>query len=334
MNQKYFIGVDISKSKVDYAVVDQGLELLFQSEVINQDFKLENLLKKLVKKFKVSLSEIIVCCENTGIYSRPLERACCKLGVNLWVEHALKIKRASTDMRGKTDRKDALRIAQYAVRYIDKAVWHQEPSDCVIQLNRWAKIRDTLTGQKVAIENQLRELKSHDIDEHKVLVAGYKSTLKSILSSIKKAEQKIEELSTQDKEIQTNIALITSIPGLGIQNALQFIIQTNNFRHFESSKHLACYAGVVPFSNESGTIKKRDRISPMANKTLKKLLHLAAMNAVRYNQELKEYYIRKVAEGKNKMSVLNAVRNKLVHRIYAVVKRQSPYIPIENISIN
>ena len=90
---------------------------------------------------------------------------------------------------------------------------------------------------------------------------------------------------------------------------------------------MACYAGVVPFSNESGTIKKRDRISPMANKTLKKLLHLAAMNAVRYNQELKEYYIRKVAEGKNKMSVLNAVRNKLVHRIYAVVKKTKSIYP-------
>ena len=42
--------------------------------------------------------------------------------------------------------------------------------------------------------------------------------------------------------------------------------------------------------------------------------------------ELKAYYSRKIAEGKNKMSVINAVRNKLVHRITAVVKRGTSFI--------
>jgi len=333
MNQKYFIGVDISKSKIDYAVINQQLELIVQAEAINQDSKLESLLKGFVKKHKINFSDLVICCENTGIYNRPLERVCAKLGINLWVEHALKIKRASTDMRGKTDRKDAMRIAEYAVRYIDKAIWYQEPSETVVQLHRWSKIRETLIAQKVAIENQLKESKSHDLEEYKVLAFGYKSALKAILQSIKNAEKKIVDISAEDTKVQTNLSLITSIPGIGIQNALQFIIKTNNFQQFESAKHLACYAGVVPFSNESGTIKKRDRVSTMANKSLKKLLHMAAMAAVRYNQELKAYYIRKVEEGKNKMSVLNAVRNKLVHRIFAIVKRQSPYICGETISI-
>ena len=62
-----------------------------------------------------------------------------------------------------------------------------------------------------------------------------------------------------------------------------------------------------------------------ADREMKSLLHLAAMSAIRLNNELRTYYRRKVGEGKNKMSVLNAVRNKIVHRIFAVVKNQTMY---------
>ena len=70
---------------------------------------------------------------------------------------------------------------------------------------------------------------------------------------------------------------------------------------------------------------KRERISKLANQKLKKLIHLAAMASVRVKGELKDYFIRKVKEGKNKMLVLNAIRNKLIQRMFAVIKRQSPY---------
>jgi transposase len=50
------------------------------------------------------------------------------------------------------------------------------------------------------------------------------------------------------------------------------------------------------------------------------------MAAIQWNDELKQYYERKVAEGKNKMSVINAVRNKLVHRIFAVLRDDREYV--------
>ncbi|MDO3426011.1 IS110 family transposase [Chryseobacterium sp. APV1] len=114
-----------------------------------------------------------------------------------------------------------------------------------------------------------------------------------------------------------------------MQTAINFIIITDNFKNFENAKHLACYAGVVPFKNQSGTIVKKERISKMANQKLKKLLHLSAMATIRSDKELKAYFVRKVEQGKNKMSVLNAIRNKLVHRIMAVIKRQQPYLSKE-----
>ena len=123
--------------------------------------------------------------------------------------------------------------------------------------------------------------------------------------------------------------LIKSIPGIGEQTALNFVVYTRNFTAFDTANHLACYAGVAPFPDESGTIVRRAKISGFANKKLKRLLHLAAMAAIRVQGELRNYYIRKVSEGKNKMLVLNNVRNKLIHRMFAVLERQEPYVSVK-----
>lgn len=56
---------------------------------------------------------------------------------------------------------------------------------------------------------------------------------------------------------------------------------------------------------------------------------MSAMASIRSDKEIKAYFKRKVEEGKNKMSVLNAVRNKLVHRIMAVIKRKQPFLQKE-----
>jgi hypothetical protein len=61
------------------------------------------------------------------------------------------------------------------------------------------------------------------------------------------------------------------------------------------------------------------------NRKMKMLLHMAAINAITFNAELKTYYQRKIGEGKNPMSVLNAVRFKLICRIFSVVKRNEEY---------
>jgi transposase len=64
----------------------------------------------------------------------------------------------------------------------------------------------------------------------------------------------------------------------------------------------------------------------MANKTLKRALHMCALSAIRCAGELKSYFDRKVKEGKNKMSILNAIRNKILQRIYACVRDQKMYV--------
>jgi transposase len=233
-------------------------------------------------------------------------------------------------MRGKDDRKDAIRIAEYAIRYQDKLVIYQEPSELLRKLDALLKVRESLVSHRVALENQIREAKSHDPLEYEILSTGYRVTLRTIAKSLSKIEDEIDQVIKANKEISLNVMLLTSIIGIGKQIAVTLILATNNFKSFCSANHLACYSGVVPFNNQSGVITKRPRVSKMANKNLKKLLHMAAMAAIRSDSELKAYYIRKVKEGKNKMSVINAIRNKLVHRIMSVINRKTPFLPVDD----
>jgi transposase len=314
---------------LDLAIILSDFSIVDEQVIPNQQVKIKSFLKGFIKKHGIETENLLICVEHTGIYNSPLQRVCVELGIDLWQEHALKIKKASADLRGKSDRQDAIRIAEYAVRYQDRVILFTPPSKSIEELNNLNKTRETILAQAVAMKNQLNEAKTHDIESFKVLSKIYQPIMKSIDGQLKKIAKRINEILEENQDMKKNVELIKTIPGVGEQTAVNMLVSTQNFTLFKSAKHLACYAGVVPFLNESGTIVKRARVSKMANQKLKMLLHLAAMAAIRTKSDLKAYYIRKVAEGKNKMSVLNAVRNKLVHRIWAVLQRQTPFV-VEN----
>jgi transposase len=325
MKQIYFMGIDISKEKIDCALIDCSNQAQLEKIIKNKQESIVTFLQQVVKKLKIEKESLLICCEETGLYTRPLKLACAELGIALWVESAFKIKKATTDLRGKSDKKDALRIAEYSQRYQDKQRIYVEPQQEEALLQNLLKAREAVLGQITRLEQELNETKGYDKAKHEVLKACYSKAIKVLKAEKRAIEGKIDKLAGAKKEIAQNAGLLRSITGVGPQVALEFIVYTHNFRLFSSPKQLACYAGVAPFPNESGTITKRSRVSNYANKKLKKLLHLAAMAASRAKGELRDYYIRKVKEGKNKMAVLNAIRNKLVHRMFAVIRRQTPY---------
>jgi transposase len=90
---------------------------------------------------------------------------------------------------------------------------------------------------------------------------------------------------------------------------------------YSTPRQLACYAGVVPFEHTSGkSIRAKPKVHYLANKKLKKQLHMCALSAIKHDPELKLYFNKKVEEGKSKMLVINNVRNKLVHRVCACIR--------------
>ncbi len=68
------------------------------------------------------------------------------------------------------------------------------------------------------------------------------------------------------------------------------------------------------------------KVSHLANKKLKAIINMCAISAIQHNPEMKRYYLKRVSQGKSKMSTINIIRNKLIARIFAVIKRQTPYV--------
>ncbi|KAA6341197.1 hypothetical protein EZS27_010976 [termite gut metagenome] len=136
-----------------------------------------------------------------------------------------------------------------------------------------------------------------------------------------------KEIIDQDETLSRQLKLLCSIDGVGERTAVKVIVETNDFRDFTDARKFCCHAGVAPFSYTSGSsIRSRNRVSHRADKSIKSLLHMGALTAAtRTKGELHEYYFKKVAEGKNKMSVLNAVRAKPVHRMFAVIRNNKFY---------
>ena len=142
-------------------------------------------------------------------------------------------------------------------------------------------------------------------------------------------QSQIQKIIESDIELFNSFKLISSIKGIGVQMTTTMIIITNNFQKFDTWRQFASYSGIAPFPYQSGTsIKGRTKVSHLANKKIKTLIHMCAISAIQHNSEMKAYYLKRVKIGKSKMSTINIIRNKLIARIFAVIKRQTPYVEI------
>ncbi len=265
--------------------------------------------------------------EHTGIYNNHLLVYLHKKKANVCLESASQIKNSMGNVRGKNDKVDAIRIAEYACRNGDRLkLW--EPRREVIQgLAQLSSVRSRLIEAKKILQVPLKENKafiSKSLSNQSAKVCS--NTLKAIMEDLQKADSELDEVINSDAELKRLFGLITSVDGVGKMTAVQVLVTTNEFIDINEPKKFACYSGVAPFTKESGLFKGKARISHLANKKIKTLLHLSAMAAIQYNQELKAFYKRKVEqEKKNKMSVINAVRNKLILRIFSCVNQNKKY---------
>jgi len=243
------------------------------------------------------------------------------------LESSLHIKHSSGLRRGKDDKLDAEHIALYAFRNRDQVkLW--EPSRQVIkQLKSLTALRTRLIIAKKNLKTALQEGRAFlDKSVQKEIKNCCESSLKALEKDLKKVERKLDEVIRSDEELDRLFNLVTSVEGIGPVTAREIIMTTNEFKTFTNPKKYACYAGVVPFPYRSGSsIRGRNKVSHVANKSVKTLLHMSALSSIRNCQEMKKYYERKTQEGKHVMSVLNAVRNKLVLRVFAVVKKNQKY---------
>jgi len=320
-----FIGVDISKKSLDFAVYKKH-ELLFHEVGGNDKKAIQSFIKELEKHKEINIDQAVFCMEYTGIYNNLLVQQLIKKKYNIWLESATKIKNSLGLLRGKNDKLDAIRIGKFAYKNSDEVRLWKPRRDMVSKLNHLTTLRSRLLLAKNMLKTPLNEMDLFVDKSVKSKCTKLSTrTLNSLEADIKKVEKEIDASIKSDSELSHLFKIITSVPGVGKQTAIGVIVTTNEFKDIGEPKKYACYAGVAPFPRESGMFKGRSRVSHFANKKIKTLLHMAALSAINYNHDLKTYYDRKVSQGKNKMTVINAVRNKLIHRIFACVQQNREY---------
>ena len=322
-----FLGIDVSKLTLDFALLDQEGKLLVQSQTENSSKSIQQLLEQLTKTYQLTPQQLLICLEHTGIYNHHLLETFAQSTYSVWLESGKQIRYSMGVQGSKTDAVDALNIARYAYKNQQECRLWKPESELLIQLKALTALRNRLISAQNQLSLPLKEAKAFTSKAlSKTLEKASAASLKALEKDLLQVNKQIDTLIKTDQELNRVFNLLTSIAGIGAITATQFILTTQAFTDGKNAKQFASYAGVAPFPYQSGSsVRGRTKVSPMADKQMKTLLHLAAMGAIRTKGELQDYYQRKVKEGKNKMSVLNAVRNKLVLRVFAVVGKNQKY---------
>ncbi len=329
MEKKWFIGIDISKKTLDVAIYDllkKKVDKCNYKQVTNQeDGYLE--VYEWCKEKGMNTKEIVVCMENTGVYGLGL----CLFFENKKIDYSainpLHLKRSMGFVKGKNDRVDAQRIAQYCYLHRELITYTKLKGSTIVKLNE-------LDGERKIYVKQAAAHKGYVTDRDEIAPdsgrsARSKETIKYLENRIAEIEKEMIWTINNDKELLLTYKLLLSINGIGHVNATHTLIHTDNFRAFENARQYASYLGIAPFENSSGSsIRGKTRVYKTGTKTLKADLSQAAKSAVTHDPEIREYYKRKMAEGKAYGTVLNAVKFKLVERMFAVVNRGTPFVDV------
>ena len=321
-NVVHFVGADLSKKSID--LVCHQIKSHVQIENEKSGFKQ---LLKWMHQLKIDPSKMLIVMEHTGLYSFCFEEFLHDQGIAYCKVNALEIIRSQGLIRGKSDKIDAARIAAYGFAKKDKLKPEERTSKVIQRLKLLNTSREILVRDRTGLKCAIKELRNIGVSERDLALKSQIDVVKILDKQIEKLEVEIKNVIHQEESLAKNYALLNSIKGVGPVVASTTIIKTNNFSRFENARKFACYCGTAPFEHTSGTsIRGKTRVSHLADKKMKSLLDLAAKSAINSDKELKAFYERRLELGKGKTSTINIIRNKIIYRMFAVIKRQTPFV--------
>lgn len=325
-NYAFFIGIDVSKETLDFALIINNT-VQFHLQVSNDKEGIGGFIKETKRRNKdFSFGNSLFCMEHTGIYNNPLLSFLHQKQADVWLEQATQIKASMGVCREKNDKVDSQKIGLYAYKNREDVKLWTPKRPIIVQLDRLTALRERLVKTLKILKTPLSDAKK--LVDRKMLdseTSLCKSSTDALKKDLKAVDEKIKQLIKNDPQLNELFEIVGSVKGIGPVIATEVLITTNEFKDINDPKKYACYSGFAPFEHSSGKYKGRSKVSNKANKKVKALFHNGAMSAIQHCKEIREYYQRKVGEGKNEMLVINNVCNKLVHRIFACVSRREKY---------
>ena len=319
------IGIDISKDTLDYCVLIKETVLVESRGIIDNNLKA---IEQWLKNFDNTTT--VFALEHTGHYGMLLMGCLSKHNYTFYVINPLELKKSLGIQRGKSDVKDAYRIAEYTITNKHKLTPYQLPTKQLNTLKALLTARERYVKMSVQVQNSLKANEIlHKSVNVKMLIKEDNKQLKVLQKSIKTIEIEMKSIIESDQHLNRSYKKITKVIGVGPIIATKCIVETANFKTFNNPRKFSCHCGLAPFTYQSGTsIKGKTKTHFLRDKSLKAVLIKGAITAIQHDPQLKSYYNRKIKEGKHHMVVINAVANKLVLRIFAVAKRDEPFVKL------
>ena len=319
---KFTLGVDVSKQTLDISCSE-----------LNEHIKIKNgsagfiQFLKWCRQLKIDLQDCFLVLEYTGGYEYKLLQFCEAHAIVYARIPGLAIKNSLGITRGKNDKVDSLRIAQYGEEKYKTLKPSKSLNTGIISLKELLSFRKRLVRENAGYKASIKEREHmYDANKKDLVIKALQRKQKVNDKIIEDIEVEMMQLIEQDEQMKINYTLITSIKGIGKVNGLMTIAYTENFTSFNNPRSYAVYVGVVPFDHSSGTsIHGRKRVSHIANKELKQELNQAARSAMVWDKEMNNYAANKMKTKCYKI-VLNNIKFKLILRMFAVVKKGEMYV--------
>ena len=321
----YFVGLDLGSEKFSAAVGTTPWKLVVRAtEFANTPEGFEQLLAWWQNQ-NLPREQTLWCMEATGVYGEALAYFLVAHGYAVAVEPPLKIKRAFAPHGHKTDAVDSQQIAEYACRFQDEVKLWQPRSAILEQIKVLLTTREQITIQRTGHQNALHALKRKPV-RTPVAEQIHEQVLTELRAHLRAIDAEMARLIDQDPPFRQLVGLLLTIPGVGLQLAAHLLILLYTTAQPLDAKRLAAFLGICPYARQSGSSVYATPTSRHYGPSApRKLLHLAARSVSTHKPAFRDYYQRKLAEGKPKKVALNNVANKLLKVICAVVTSQTPY---------
>ena len=331
MHNTFVIGVVVSKNKLFYCLMLHD-KLLTQGDTLNVTSAIRMTFSSLLKEFNLTKDQLIICAEHSGQYNYPLIYSCESDSYKLWLENPNRIKFYCSGLQqGKNYKLNSKQIAVYASRNTDKINLCNQRVSEVEHLKQLHNELEMLETDSAKMHSQLFDRKNYMSEEvFNINASRLINLIRGLEEAITTVKGEIKCIFAENSFLSEQMELLTSIEGVDSDIALKMIVETDAFTRFENCRQFCSHVGIAPLDK---SLKTNERIlhavKPKTDKGIKTILNQVAISVIKRNDnELKNYYNRKMKEGKDEKIVLNAIRVKLVARMFAVIKNNHLYRPV------
>ena len=328
---RYCVGLDISKDtlQVCLSVIDSTGRVTVKAttKVVNKPAGFSALLTWVARQRKLELPLAYVM-ESTGVYHEAVAWYLHQQDQPVIVLLPNKAKHylRSLGHKSKNDKIDAQGLSRMGLEQ-QLPLW-KPLSKNIYSLRLLTRQHQRLQELKTQSTNQQHALEHSAFDN--AFISKQLSKLVAVYDAqIKAMEDAIEALIDQDPILRPRVAELVKIKGLALLSVAVLVAETNGFEGFDNQRQLVSYAGYDVVENQSGSHSGKTRISKKGNSRIRRILHMPAFNAVRFNEPTcKALYERVYDRSGIKMKAYVAVQKRLLLMAYALWRHGTHYDPM------